>query len=104
MTLEELAAILDAGRRATPRDSTGFGFVLTRALDAMAREARKLASLNPPEPVSGRPASPTDDTGGPVRPAECANCGGPGKALEWDPVDGWSCPQCGASDADETGG
>jgi hypothetical protein len=100
----DLAEVLEAGERSARHKDP----VLALALDAMARQCRRLASRTTPEVSSGGPASPTYDTGTParepVRPDHCDNCGGPGEALGWDPVDGWSCPACHASDADETGG
>jgi hypothetical protein len=35
------------------------------------------------------------------RPTRCGNCGAGPEQLRYDPVEGWSCLSCHASDADE---
>ena len=32
---------------------------------------------------------------------ECGRCGAPASECYWDAADGWCCPSCGGSDADE---
>jgi ribosomal protein L37AE/L43A len=46
------------------------------------------------EPTELAAAAEGDDD-----PAACAQCGS--TAISWDPADGWSCSNCGASDNDE---
>ena len=103
MTAEDwvdLAEVLEAGARNARHKNPG----LASALDAMGRQCRMVAIRKVGEAVSDGPASSVGDTGEPSRPAACGNCGAPGEDLEYNPVDGWSCPACHASDADETGG
>jgi hypothetical protein len=88
----DLAMVLEAGERSARHKDPA----LATALDSMARQCRRLACRE----ETPDPELEADDPG---RPDRCHHCGGPAEDLGFDPVDGWYCPNCGASDADETG-
>jgi hypothetical protein len=68
-------------------------------LCGLSFDRRHRRDQDPPSPPDEPPKFHIHEDGGGGATVTCHNCGS--TATSFDPADGWSCSNCGASDSDE---